>query len=193
MKILSFDPGKNNFAYAVVSSNQRCKKHGFVRSITTLEYNKLPDELTRFTNDISALLAEKPDLVIVERMQHRPKFGGGAVVEYINFMIGVLTELVRQHGCRIFLVSPPTWKSHYIKLYAVDIKKTPFSMSTQKMSVKAPKGSGKKTMTIIVKGVLDGQAKYDEELTPHEADAIGIGCYGWYMLTGIDIVRSVLA
>ena len=42
-------------------------------------------------------------------------------------------------------------------------------------------------------GILADQKRYEKEaLTPHEGDAIGIGCYGWYMLSGIDIVRGVL-
>jgi hypothetical protein len=192
MKIVGLDPGKNHFAYSVIEA-ERCKKHGFVHTITTLEYKKLGDEVVRFMTDIEALLAEEPDVVVMERMQHRPSSGGGAVVEYINFMIGLVIGAAHQRHTEFFLVMPSVWKTHFARMYNLNTKVTPFSMATQKMVVKAPKESGKKTMTITVTGILDGQPKYPPKMTPHEGDAIGIGCYGWFMTTGTDIVKTVLA
>ena len=162
MKILTFDPGRENFAWAFLRK-ERCNDHGFIRTIGSLSFDDLHDELGRFWRDIERLIVNKtPDLVALERMQHRPKFGGGAVVEYINLMIGAALVLARRNGVRIMLVPANTWKRHIIKVQSLD-PKAPFSMATQRMKVKAPKGATrkhkgkmmpKKTETIEVRGVL---------------------------------------
>lgn len=202
MKILAFDPGKNNFAWAVINSKGKCRAHGFVRSITTMEPGKFPDELTRFWTDCTKLIeAHNPTMVIIERMQHRPKLGGGAVVEYINIMIGLIFGMARGKVQRdgIVPVTPPTWKNHFRKVWGIPDDQ-PFAMVKQKISVKAKKGAtrkikgkvvAKKTETIEVPGLLDDQLD-GRDLTPHEADAIGIACYGWYTMTRMDIVHQVV-
>lgn len=211
MRILSFDPGKNDFAWAYISSKGKCAQHGFVTTFTTMKFEKLRDELDRFTADITKLLdrfelgSSPGHAVSIERMQHRPKFGGGAVVEYMNVMIGIIFILARQRGVQVMAVPPGTWKKHMQKVFGLG-KNDHFTMATQKLTVKAPKGmtrklKGKlvpvKKTTKLVEGVLAGQAGHDdagagEVITPHEADAIGIGCFCWARMTGIDIVRSVL-
>jgi len=205
MKILGFDPGRENFAWAFLK-DERCHDHGFVQTIGSLSFDDLHDELGRFWRDVERLIVnKKPDLVALERMQHRPKFGGGAVVEYINLMIGAALVLARRNGVRVMLVPANTWKRHIIKVQGRD-PKAPFSMATQRMTIKAPKGAmrkrkgqmvPKKTETIEVHGVLAGQRGHDDtgngqQITPHEADAAGLGCYCWYKMTRVDIVPRVL-
>lgn len=212
MKILSFDPGKNHFAWAYVNSKSKCNQHGFVRTITTLTFEKLRDELDQFTADVEKLLdrfelgSSLGHAVAIERMQHRPKFGGGAVVEYMNVMIGIVFSLARRRGIQIMAVPAGTWKKHVREVYSLKTADL-FTMATQKLTVKAPKGmtrklKGKmvpvKKTTKLVEGVLAGQPGHDdagggEQLTPHEGDAVGIGCFCWSRMTGLDIVRTVLS
>jgi Holliday junction resolvasome RuvABC endonuclease subunit len=212
MKILSLDPGKNHFAWAYINSKGKCAQHGFVRTITTMEFAKICVEIDRFTADIEKLLdrfelgGSLGHAVVLERMQHRPKFGGGAVVEYMNVMIGIVLLLARQRKIQPMAAPPGTWKKHIRGVYNLKPKDL-FTMSTQKLSVKAPKGmmrkhKGKmvqvKKTTMLVKGVLAGQPGHDdagggEQLTPHEGDAVAIGCFCWARMTGLDIVRTVLS
>ena len=188
MWIVALDPGKNNFAYAVLVDG-KCRRHGHIRTVTDLHYNSVHDELQRFSHDLDKVLTRHMQWLAFERMQHRPRMGGGAVVEYINLMLGICMSKAIGREARLYPVAPVTWKSHFIKQFQLDKKR--FSMATQKMSVKQPPGSKTKTKTELVDGLLAGQPAA-AELSPHEGDAIGIGCYVWRQLTGIDIVKTVL-
>lgn len=197
MKILAFDPGKNDFAFAAINQKARVCDHGFVRSITTMTPTTLRDEITRFLVDIDKLLDKhEPELVVIERMQHRPHLGGGAVVEYINVMIGMAVAKIFARGCGITLVSASTWKSHMKKIHGIGPKDL-FTMVGQKMTVKLkpdptdPKAH--KTKLVVVPGILDKQLEdRGIEIKTHEGDAIGLACYGWWQITKIDIVGHVI-
>ena len=203
MRILAFDPGKNDFAWAALHKDGRLKARGFIRTITTMTFGELEDELARFCLDIERLLdRHNPDFVAVERMQHRKGKGGGAVDEYINVMIGILLATARTRRIKTMCFPSATWKSAMMKAYGR--KKHDFAMATQKLRIPAPKGAtrqlkGKavkvKTQTVLVQGVLAGQPGHDNAdppLTAHEGDAIGIGCHVWARITGIDPSGHVL-
>lgn len=190
MRIFAFDPGKNNFAYAVIEK-QRCVRHGHLRTITEMNHANVTGQLKGFRHDFMKVLGKGSphDWIAFERMQHRPNLGGGAVVEYINLMIGVCMALGHEAGARIYPVTPVVWKNHFIKRLGVDRKR--FTMVGQKLVMKQPPGSKPKTRREFVPGVLDGQPR-THEMSPHEGDAVGIGCYVWEQLTGINIVGHVL-
>lgn len=190
MRVIAFDPGKNHFAYAVIAE-QRCVRHGHVRTITNLNVKELADQLLQFRHDVDNVLARPgPDAWLgFERMQHRPRMGAGAVVEYMNLMIGVLVATAHRAGMHIYPVAPVTWKSHFIRQLGVE--RARFTMVGQKLTMKLPAGSKAKTRREFCAGVLDGQARVGN-MTPHEGDAVGIGCYVWEQLTGIPIVKHVL-
>jgi hypothetical protein len=188
MWLVALDPGKNNFAYAVLVDG-KCRKHGHIRTVTDLHYNAVGDELIRFGHDVDRVLTRHTQWLCFERMQHRPRMGGGAVVEYINLMLGVCVAKALWRDARLYPVAPVTWKTALRKRSGMD--KERFCMTTQKLSVRQPPGSKHKTKTELVEGMLAGQPGA-ADLSPHEGDAVGIGCYVWRQLTGIDIVSTVL-
>jgi hypothetical protein len=188
MHLVALDPGKHNFAYAVLTDG-KCKQHGHIRTVTDLHYNNVHDELVRFSHDITCVISRHTQWLAFERMQHRPHMGGGAVVEYINLMLGVCIEKALQRGAKLYPVAPVTWKSAIRKQAGID--KERFCMSLRKIPIRQPAGSKPKTRTELVEGVLAGQPGA-AKLSPHEGDAVGVGCYVWKQLTGIDIVSQVL-
>lgn len=188
MHVIALDPGKHHFAYAVLTDG-KCLQHGHVRTVTDLHYNSVGDELVRFGHDVDRVVTRHTQWLAFERMQHRPNMGGGAVVEYINLMLGICIEKALRRDAQLYPVASVTWKSAIRK--QVGVEKQRFCMATQKMSIPRPPGSKPKTRTELVEGVLARQAGA-AELSPHEGDAIGIGCYVWRQLTGIDIVSQVL-
>lgn len=190
MRVIALDPGKNNFAYALIADGT-CETFGQLSTITDLHYRVVSDQLGRFKRDAERLFnrAGPNDWLGFERMQHRPRMGGGGVVEYINLMIGVCLALARDRCMHVYPVSPVTWKNHFIRQLGLDRER--FTMATQKLSVKTPPGSKHKTMTQLVEGVLHGRARA-ANITPHEADAVGIGSYCWERLTGISMIERVL-
>lgn len=190
MRIVAIDPGKNDFAYAVIRDG-RCWSHGHVRTITSLYVEELPDQLRRFSHDITEVLrkASAHDWLAFERMQHRPRQGGGAVSEYINLMIGIVMNMAQVRGMKLYPVPAVTWKTHFIRQLGIDRKR--FTMVGQKLTMKLPAGSKAKTRREYCAGVLDGQP-HTNGMTPHEGDAVGIGSYCWEQLTGVPIISQVL-
>jgi Holliday junction resolvasome RuvABC endonuclease subunit len=197
MKILAFDPGKNDFAFAAINQKAKVCDHGFIRSVTSLSATDIHDEITRFLTDIDRLLdRHQPELVVIERMQHRPHLGGGAVVEYINLMIGMALTRIFSRGHGILMVSASTWKSHMKRTHGVKGKDL-FTMVGQKMTIKLKPGPDNpekhKTKGVWIDGILDRQIKAQGlKLVTHEGDAVGLACYGWWTITKIDIVDRVL-
>lgn len=189
MHLVALDPGKNNFAYAVLVDG-KCRSHGHVRTVTNLHYLDVLDELKRFSADIDKVIGRHTQWLCFERMQHRPNMGGGAVVEYINLMLGLCVSKALQRNAQVYPVASVTWKSQIRRQF--DRDKQRFCMITQKMSIKQPAGSKPKSKTELVEGVVSNQPGA-AALSPHEGDAVGIGCYVWRQLTGIDIVETVLS
>ncbi len=185
MEILAFDPGKKNFAFATLIDG-RLTGYGHVPTITTLRPEDYHQGVDRFITAVIPLLDRRPTILTFERMQSRPGFGAGAVVEYINLMIGMILAEAHRRAIKVFPVAPVTWKSHWIKVYGVEKKR--FTMVTQKLSIKQPKGSKTKTKAELVRGLLDRQ-----DITPHEGDAIGLAAYCWYRETGVDVLPSLMA
>jgi len=161
------------------------------------------DRVVKFGRAVSNVFDKsKPDQVWIERMQHRPKFGAGGVVEYMNIMIGIVLRIAAERGIPIYPITSAVWKKHFAQLYGINVKKQPFTTLGQKMTVKAAPGTtrvlkGKtvqvKTQTKFIPGILDDQEQcYMAKLEIHEADAISIACYGWYKNTGLNIINKVL-
>lgn len=189
MRVLAFDPGKDNFAYALLD-DERCVRHGFVPTVTSLAHFSHIDEAQHMLRKFDELIEPlaTTDTVWFERMMYRPGQGAGNVNELINVMIGMLVTRALAHKCRTFPVTPATWKNHYRRQRNVEGE---FSMVTRRMAVKQPKGSPTKTKMTDVVGVLDGQPGA-AKLTPHEGDAIGIASYGWMSMTGVEVIGQVL-
>lgn len=196
MHILGLDPGKNSFAFAVINQNAKVCDHGFVRTVTSLSVKDIRDETTRFLIDIDRLLDKhQPELVVIERMQHRPHLGGGSVVEMINVMIGLALAKIFARGCGILMVPASTWKSHMKKTHG--IKGKLFTMVGQKMTIKIKPGpdnpKGYKTKGVWVEGILDPQLKAGGiQISTHEGDACGLSAFGWYSITRICIEDRML-
>jgi hypothetical protein len=190
MRVVAFDPGKRNFAYASVFA-ETCSTHGHIETIVEMKQNAFSDQVIRFCSSVNTALAgTRPgDWFCFERMQHRPGSGSGAVIEYINLMLGLCVGIAQRQRLRIYPVSAVTWKNHFIKQRGLD--RARFSMTDQKLSIRQPAGSPTKTKTELVSGLLHGQPE-SERLSPHEGDAIGIACYVWEQLTGKPIVDHVL-
>lgn len=185
MRILAFDPGKKNFAFALLE-DRGVVCHGHLPTITSMQVEAFQHDAPLFLAATEGLLAYRPDVVAIERMQHRPGFGGGAVSEYINVMIGMVLALASQHSIETKPTMSQTWKTHWIKAY--EVPRDRFAMATQKLSIRQPKGAKPKTRTALVEGLLDGH-----DLTPHEGDAIGIAAYWWWRETGHDPLPDIRA
>jgi hypothetical protein len=169
MRIIGLDPGKKNFAYAVLDPTGLVTT-GILPTVTTIDA-ALGPQVARFLAAYRGA-AEGADIVAFERMQHRPGLGGGGVVEYINLMIGLVCGEAQGAGAALYPVAAQTWKTHWRKLYG--LPRGRFAMADTKLSIRQPKGAARKTKTEKVAGVLGAAG-----VSIHEADAIGIAAYCW--------------
>jgi len=145
MKVLAFDPGKSNWAWALVE-NGRVRDHGFLQNLIK-SFADLDAKVKLFQSEVRELVAKaelsEGDYCALERFMHRPGQGKGAVGEFVNVQIGLLVSCVP--SC--YMIPAAVWKNHMTKHY----------------------GSND------TRALLDPRGK--RELTPYEADAIGIALY----------------
>lgn len=166
MNILAFDPGKHNFAYALLSDGAVLET-GYLDSFSDVTEGEIYNSITMFCDSVADLLDKfcldpNKDWIVLERFMHRPGRGMGAVNELINLMIGMLMSIAtRDYELECYLVTPAAWKNHMRRTYEMQ------------------KSSG-------MLGVLEKP----EGLTVHEADAIGIACYHYELETSTQCTLS---
>jgi len=153
VRILAFDPGKANFAYAVGQDGQ-LERFGFVTALLTDLTVDVTGQVVRLADEFSAILKDaRPDLIVAERFMARGKAPGmGAVSEFINLSLGVLVSVAAP--LEVQVISAATWKNHWSHRYPQE---------------------GKFEMQACLE---DGTRVYPggrrKRLTTHESDAIGI-------------------
>jgi len=179
MKILGLDPGKHNFAYALVDRTGVVAT-GHLPTVTRFDPNDFETEINTFIDTLEPLILQA-NLVAAERMQSRPGFGAGQVVELMNLMLGLTWATCHTHRIAMYPVMATTWKRHWRTAYGID--KNRFTMVSAKLSIKQPPGSPTKTRTEWVEGVLG-----ERDLTPHQGDAIGIAAYALYRQTKVNLI-----
>jgi hypothetical protein len=119
VKIISFDPGSRNFAYAVLTiepPNILLVGH-LNNPIVSLKENDLKNNVAFYLWEIKGLLdkieyLEGQDKIIIERYQSRGNYRN-TQLEATNIMIGVLLGQLYD----ILLVMPATWKSFIKRRY----------------------------------------------------------------------------
>jgi len=182
MLIAAFDPGKTNFAYAIIDteSNELLKTgmiNNTIKSVTTDV--KLRNSINEFKREVRRILyglkLTPTDAVILERMQYRPG-RGHAPAELVNLMIGVLLHDAANRT-QVHLVMPATWKTHYKRVFSYCIGNCKYCANKKCLVVKKNKrycsmwknDSLFKTLLQRMCGI--------EVSTDHEADATCIACY----------------
>jgi len=127
MKIIALDPGKNNFAAAVME-DAKILETCYIEPIKSLKWDDFNKESEAFRKNYFNFLTKiDPDCVIAERFMARPGVQQGAVGEYINIMLGVITTINASKGVPTHLVTSAQWKNYINSRYgAVDSMKSHF-------------------------------------------------------------------
>lgn len=176
MRLLAFDPGKRNFAYAALRDGKVVTYGTLGETVVSLSQADVQGQVSRFRSTMGQLIrlhAGSGGVVAFERMQHRAGLGGGGVVEYINVMLGVALGCIIEAKATPCPVTASQWKGWMKKSQGAD----PMVMLARKRAGPI--------------GVLAEIAP--KRMTPHEADAIGIGCYCWSKATGYDATARLFA
>lgn len=122
MKILSFDPGFNNFAwcktnyrYHPVTNQIQFKIQGcghLQNTITQVsDYIALKEHHNNFVSEINNLL-EGVDCLAIERFQSRG-VKSGLTQECVTMMIGIMLHVAYNKGIYVSLVTPAVWKNRF--------------------------------------------------------------------------------
>lgn len=117
MRILALDPGKINFAFAVMD-DRKVLATGYIPCIKDLKRDSFEAESKGFRNRYFELLTKyEPDVVVAERFMARPGGNGGVVGEYINIMLGILCTVNSSKGTPTELVTSASWKNYLNSRY----------------------------------------------------------------------------
>ncbi len=117
MRIIALDPGKQNFAAAVMDGRKVVETR-YLRPIKSLLWENFADEVKAFRDDYFKYISEiEPDCVLAERFMARPGVQQGAVGEFINIMLGVISVVNASKGIPTHLVTSAQWKTYIAKRY----------------------------------------------------------------------------
>lgn len=117
MRVLGFDPGVANYAWAVYED-------GHVGDYGWLPGVRVGESDWDYLNALCEVLDRvRPDHVVCERFNYRTGPGGksssSVEAEHINVMIGKLELIVKMRGYKLDLIMPAHWK---VKLGTKDLK-----------------------------------------------------------------------
>ena len=127
MKILSVDPGTQNFAYAVLSVQNspakpfkyKIKKMGMVKSTIKEPKENMGLQINAFNEEFLYQFDKlKLDGFICERFQSRGMKGN--TIESVNMMVGMMAHYLTSREIDVKLVTASTWKNRVNKI--IDIK-----------------------------------------------------------------------
>ena len=117
MKIIALDPGKNNFAAAVMNDT-KVLETCYIKPIKSLKWDDFNAESKEFRkNYFEFLIRIDPDCVVAERFMARPGVQQGAVGEYINIMLGIISTINASKGIPTHLVTSSQWKNYMNSRY----------------------------------------------------------------------------
>lgn len=126
--ILCLDPGKDNFAFAVVSKKKLIDTGMFSSTINSFNEKDKNSKVKAFNKEIISLLNRyKVTDIVAERYLVR---GGqsktGASCEFISFSLGYIERICKERKINLHLITPSVWKNFCIKTFK-EKPKTPLT------------------------------------------------------------------
>ena len=117
--ILCLDPGKDNFAFAVVSKKGLISTGMFSNTINSFKEKEKLKKVKAFSKEVLAILNKyRITDVVAERYLVR---GGqskmGASCEFISFMLGYIERICIKRKIKLHLVTPSVWKQFCIRTF----------------------------------------------------------------------------
>ena len=111
MRIIGLDPGKKNFAAAVME-DRKVVETRYLRPIKSLLWDDFTSEVKLFRDCYFDYITEmNPDCVLAERYMARPGIQAGAIGEYVNIMLGIIGIVNASKGIPTHLLTSAQWKN----------------------------------------------------------------------------------
>ena len=130
LRVLSFDPGLNNFAFsAAIYKFKKDKlrriiidKYGFIKNPIRNMAGEVNPGIIAYTKEIKSLIKEfKPDIVVIERFQIRGRFMG-LTAELVPLMMGILFYMLNNMHIFFFPVTAASWKNELKRRTGLELK-----------------------------------------------------------------------
>lgn len=152
LRVLAFDPGKNDFAFCFLVNNKIKRVGMFLHTMKDMREQRFMFEVRGFIRESERFMKSlgKLDYIVIERYMSRPGKGGGSVSESINVMIGLLARYCHKHDICIVPITSALWKNRFRRSFGCDTQAERYGFPVSKTSNTEP--------------ILD-----------HEFDAVGIG------------------
>ena len=149
MRILSFDPGKDNFAFTLIDHGKSTRVLScgmFAEDVLFKQINDvdISGEIAPFYDSAATLIGQsKPDVIIAERYVARMH---GPTIEFVNMMLGVIAIIAIDDGATFATINSGQWKNAVNK----EIVASPgcFNFGDQKVKKNRPIEAIKKWVTI---------------------------------------------
>jgi Holliday junction resolvasome RuvABC endonuclease subunit len=164
---MCLDPGKDNFAYAIVCGKGLMKTGMLRNTVNSFSEKEHIEKVKLFQKEILSIVDRfKIDAIVAERYLVRSgQSKMGASCEYISYMLGFISKICRERNIELHLVTPSVWKQFCIRTFKEN-PKTPL------------------TETFGFFGLSKNFSNVP--LREHQFDAMGISLY-WYNRMGYDV------
>ena len=167
--ILCLDPGKDNFAYAVVSKKKLVVTGMFSNTINSFTEKDKHNKVKAFSKEIVRLLDKyKVTDVVAERYLVRAgQSKTGASCEFISFSLGYIERLCKERKIELHLITPSVWKQFCIRTF----KEKPQTPLTETF------------------GFFNLSKNFSNvPIREHQFDAMGISLY-WFSKSDVDVFK----
>jgi Holliday junction resolvasome RuvABC endonuclease subunit len=167
--ILCLDPGKDNFAYAVVSKKKLVATGMFSNTINSFTEKDKHNKVKAFSKEIVRLLDKyKVTDVVAERYLVRAgQSKTGASCEFISFSLGYIERLCKERKIELHLITPSVWKQFCIRTF----KEKPQTPLTETF------------------GFFNLSKNFSNvPIREHQFDAMGISLY-WFSKSDVDVFK----
>jgi len=169
MIIMCLDPGKDNFAYALVFNKGLIKTGMLNNTINSFSEKDHTEKVLKFQKEILSIINKfKIKDIVAERYLVRAgQSKMGASCEFISYMLGFISKICREKNIDLHLVTPSVWKQFCIKTFN-EKPKTPLTETFGFF------GLSKNFSNVPIK--------------EHQFDAMGISLY-WYNHLGHNVYK----
>lgn len=167
--ILCLDPGKDNFAYAVVSKKKLVATGMFSNTINSFTEKDKHNKVKAFSKEIVRLLDKyKVTDVVAERYLVRAgQSKTGASCEFISFSLGYIERLCKERKIELHLITPSVWKQFCIRTFE-EKPQTPLTETF---------------------GFFNLSKNFSNvPIREHQFDAMGISLY-WFSKSDVDVFK----
>ena len=123
IRILSMDPGVENYAWSVLDVSRpfevKVLASGMIKNTVREMTKGMHEQLCKFVDDVQSIMNEfDPEFLIAERYMSRGM--GGTTIELVNAMIGAVALMWKKSSDRVKFIPAAEWKNRWNSKSSLD-------------------------------------------------------------------------